>query len=166
MNSQPAATPDCDIYATSVFNLKRLCKWQLSNIKQQYTTTICASKVAPPTTHQNWSIFFLFVWMLFLYNCVRLHRSNCLAKRFVSQKTVSAFFTGVHPMCFFYKARGEREILFFMAMAPNNPIRREIRRQLEAVQGSKVVLQELDRSLFWKACGPLWMGEITRFKEE
>lgn len=44
------------------------------------------------------------------------------------------------------ESTGEREILFFMAMAPNNPIRREIRRQLEAVQGSKVVLQELDRS--------------------
>ncbi|CAL1135256.1 unnamed protein product, partial [Cladocopium goreaui] len=42
---------------------------------------------------------------------------------------------------------GEREILFFMTMVPNNPIRHEIYRQLEGLRGSKVVLQELDRSL-------------------
>lgn len=41
---------------------------------------------------------------------------------------------------------GEREILFFMTMVPNNPIRHEIYRQLEGLRGSKVVLQELDRS--------------------
>lgn len=34
-----------------------------------------------------------------------------------------------------------------MTMVPNNPIRHEIYRQLEGLRGSKVVLQELDRSL-------------------
>jgi hypothetical protein len=51
-----------------------------------------------------------------------------------------------HPMGF-AKSTGEREILFFMTMVPNNPIRHEIYQQLEGLRGSKVVLQELDRSL-------------------
>ena len=42
---------------------------------------------------------------------------------------------------------GERPQLFFTAMVLNNPIRREIHRQLEGLQGSQVILHTLQRTL-------------------
>lgn len=77
----------------------------------------------------------------FKVSCQTVRR---VEKRFIK---ASAQVPYVSPHGFCQISPGEREILFFMTMVPNNPIRHEIYRQLEGLRGSKVVLQELDRSL-------------------